>query len=62
VGLEQMSCCSAQRPRQRLIRVPVVQVGICEPVWDVDGIFKTIAELRLSNAFEFSILAIEKAG
>jgi hypothetical protein len=38
-----------------------VQVGICELIWGVDGIFKTIAELRLSDAFEFSILVIEKA-
>jgi hypothetical protein len=37
VGLERMSCCSAQRPRQTLIRVPIVIVGICEPIWGMDG-------------------------
>jgi len=37
VGLERMSCCSAQRPRQTLIRVPIVIVGICEPIWGMDA-------------------------
>jgi hypothetical protein len=43
-----------------LIRVPVVLVGISEPIWGMDGMYETIVELRLSEAFEFSMLLIEK--
>jgi hypothetical protein len=51
---------SAQLPHQMLIRVPVVLVGISELIWGMDGMYETIVELRLSEAFEFSMLLIEK--
>ena len=41
--------------------MPVILVGTCERMFGMDGICKTIAELRLLEAFEFSILVIEKA-
>jgi hypothetical protein len=40
VGLEQIRFDSAQRPRQTLIRVPVVMGGIVIVVWQVDGILE----------------------
>jgi hypothetical protein len=40
VGLEQILFDSAQRPRQTLIRVPVVMGGIVIVVWQVDGILE----------------------
>jgi hypothetical protein len=40
VGLEQILFDSAQRPRQTLIRVPVVMGGIVIVVWEVDGILE----------------------
>jgi len=40
VGLEQILFASAQRPRQTLIRVPVVMGGIVIVVWEVDGILE----------------------
>ena len=36
VGPERKSWGSAQRPRQMFIRVPIMPVGRCEMIWDMD--------------------------
>jgi hypothetical protein len=46
VGPEQILWDSAQRPRQTLIRVPIVVMGSIVMAWRVDGIVETIAQVE----------------
>lgn len=53
---------SAQRPRQTLIRVPILDVGRCEMLWDMDVTnYPIYWKARSQDQIAFSISGIEKA-